>query len=71
MVMLQQTLSERVTEQVQRWTGRRVRDLSVEVAGELIVLRGFAPSFYVKQLALHGVRESLPEAEVRNAIAVA
>lgn len=51
-------------------TGRRVREFAVEVAEGVVILRGRADSFHVKQLALHAVRELLPTAPVRNAIEV-
>ena len=51
-------------------TGRRVRNLMVELSSERIVLRGQAPSFYVKQLAQHGVRDLLPKMSLENIIVV-
>lgn len=63
-------LDEILVQRVIRLTGRRVRDLTVEVAGEEVVLRGRANSFYVKQLAQHAVREVLAFAPLRNAIVV-
>ncbi len=65
-VALQQALTERV----QRRTGRRVRDLRVEVRPEGVVLRGHASTYHVKQLAQHGVRDLLPHVELHNAIVV-
>jgi hypothetical protein len=55
---------------VQDRTGRRVRDLAVELHGEGIVLRGSVGSYYVKQLAQHGVRDVLPHVRLDNAIVV-
>ena len=51
-------------------TGRRVRNLEVEVSLERVVLQGQATSYYVKQLAQHGVRECLPDVRLENAIVV-
>ena len=51
-------------------TSRRVRDLSIEMSPERVVLRGRASSYYVKQLAQHGVREVLPHVWLENTIAV-
>jgi hypothetical protein len=51
-------------------TGRRVRNLAVEVRPERIILRGHAASYYVKQLAQHSVRDLLPHAPLENSIAV-
>jgi hypothetical protein len=51
-------------------TGRRIRELVIELLPERIVLRGRANSFYLKQLAQHGVRDVLPQARLENAIIV-
>lgn len=51
-------------------TGRRVRDLAIELSPERIVLRGRTSSYYVKQLAQHGVREVLPHLNLENTIDV-
>ena len=67
---LAKPLNELLTDKIQDRTGRRVRNLAVEVAGETVVLRGKAPSFHIKQLAQSGVRELLPQVAVRNAIEV-
>jgi hypothetical protein len=64
------TLSELVLQRVATLTGRRVRDLAVEVATDRITLRGRAGSFHVKQLAQHGVREVVPTLRLENAIVV-
>ncbi len=52
-------------------TGRRVRNLDIELLPEGVVLHGQALSFHVKQLAQQGVREMLPHVSLRNAIQVA
>jgi len=51
-------------------TGSRVRDLDVEVAPDRVILHGTTASYYVKQLAQHGVRELLPDVRLENAIVV-
>jgi hypothetical protein len=48
------TLQQRI---VQR-TWDRVRQLRVERAKDRIVVHGFTPSYYVKQLVLEAIRES-------------
>jgi hypothetical protein len=65
-------LIEVVTQRVAARTGRRVRNLVVEItsSGEGVVLRGRADSFHVKQLAQQGAREALPNAHLENAIEV-
>jgi hypothetical protein len=55
---------------VQARTGRRVRNLTVELLPERVVLRGCAGSYHVKQLAQHGVRDVLPNIRLDNAIVV-
>jgi hypothetical protein len=51
-------------------TGRRVRNLAIELSSERIVLRGHADTYYIKQLAQHGVRDLLPQLCLENAIVV-
>ena len=51
-------------------TGRRIRNLSIELARGCIVLRGQTSTYYAKQLAQHGVRDLLPQVELENAITV-
>jgi hypothetical protein len=55
---------------VQARTGRRVRDLAIELWPEGVVLRGRATTYHVKQLAQHGVRDVLPHVRLENAIVV-
>ena len=64
-------LHEVLTERVVQLTGRRVRDLTVAIKDEEVILSGTTESFHVKQLAIQGVREVLPTAPLRNAIVVA
>ena len=56
--------------QVQTRTGRRIRDLAVELLPEGVILRGYAATYYLKQLAQQGVREVLPHVRLENAITV-
>ena len=63
-------LDQRLAEHVGLRTGRRIRDLRVEVRDNEVILSGTARSFYVKQLAQQGAREVAPRLAVRNAIAV-
>jgi hypothetical protein len=65
------SLIEVIMQRVAARTGRRVRNLQVEITstGE-VVLRGRADSFHVKQLAQQGAREALPHAHLENAIEV-
>jgi hypothetical protein len=58
-------------QRVQARTGRRVRDLQIELSPERIVLHGQTNTYHVKQLAQHGVRDLLPNVRLENAIRVA
>jgi hypothetical protein len=40
-------------------TGGRIRNLGVAVTDDLVTIRGNAPSYYAKQLALVAVQETL------------
>ncbi len=64
------TLADIVLLRVSDRTGRRVRDLVVEVGPNRVVLRGTARSYHVKQLAQCGAHEVLPDARLENAIVV-
>jgi hypothetical protein len=63
-------LRDDLERQVLSRTGRRIRDLTVELNPEGIVLRGVTQSYYVKQLAQHGVRDMMPNVRLENAIVV-
>jgi len=64
------SLADVVLQRVANRTGRRVRDLVVEVGPDRVTIRGRSPSFHVKQLAQQGVQEILPHARLENAIVV-
>ena len=64
-------LREELETRVQSRTGRRVRNLAIQVSPEGVVLQGQATSYYIKQLAQHGVREYLPNVRLENIITVA
>ncbi len=51
-------------------TGRRIRNLTIELCPEQVILRGEATCYFVKQLAQHGVRELLPHVRLENTIVV-
>jgi len=48
---------EAVERQIRQRTWDRVHQLQVERQGDRIVVRGYSPSYYVKQLALLAVQE--------------
>ncbi len=53
------TLTQMVESRIRQFTHGRIRDLKVvEVQGHVVV-RGNAPSYHAKQLALHGALELL------------
>jgi hypothetical protein len=51
-------------------TGRRVRNLAIELEPERIVLRGQTNTYHVKQLAQHGIRDLVPNIRLENIITV-
>jgi hypothetical protein len=48
-------LERAVEDRVRQYTGGRLRRLRVEVAKGRVIVHGYAPSDYVKQLALQAV----------------
>ena len=63
-------LQEELARSIEARTGRRVRELEIEILPEVVVLRGRTTSWYVKQLAQHCVSIRLPRFGVRNGIVV-
>jgi len=63
-------LQDELARRVQDRTGRRIRNLTIELCDERVILRGQAVSYYVKQLAQHGVRDLLPDVRLENTISV-
>jgi hypothetical protein len=53
---------EMIKHRIAQRTGGRVQWLEVEVTATQVVIRGCAPSYYVKQLALRGALEALGSA---------
>ncbi len=68
--MVAPTLQQELEQQVRQRTGRRIRDLAIEVRAEEVVLRGRAESYHLKQLAQEGIYEVLPRIRLENAIVV-
>jgi hypothetical protein len=48
-----------VARQIDARTGGRIRYLRVEVHGSCVLISGYAPSYYLEQLALAAVQEVL------------
>lgn len=63
-------LQNKLLEQVCQRTGRRVRNLHIELRPQGVVLRGRTTSYHLKQLAQHGILDLLPHVEIHNAIEV-
>ena len=63
-------LEHELEHRVQARTGRRIRDLAIELQPERVVLRGFASTYYLKQLAQQGIRDLLPSIYLENDITV-
>lgn len=70
MLTNEQLIQTEIENEINRRTGRRIRDLDVACEGNRVVLRGRAPSYYLKQLAQHGALDVLPEIAVENEIEV-
>jgi hypothetical protein len=51
-------------------TGNRLQDLDIQLAPDGILLHGRTSTYYVKQLAQHGIRDVLPDVQLFNAIEV-
>jgi hypothetical protein len=63
-------LQTQLERNVQVRTGRRVRHLAIEVRPDGVILKGQTSTYYIKQLAQHGVRDLLPHIHLENTIAV-
>ena len=62
----QQALGRAIERQVMQRTWGRIQALDVKVSHDLVIVRGRAPSYYVKQLALQGVLDvTEPAGETR------
>jgi hypothetical protein len=70
MVQQSSQLQDELERRVQDRTGRRVRNLTIELSPERVVLHGRANTYHVKQLAQHGIRDLLPQVRLENAIVV-
>lgn len=64
-------LSDRVQRIVNLRTAARVKDLQVDVQGRDVILRGIAPTYYVKQLATHAALDEIEQFTLTNDIDVA
>ena len=69
-IILATHLKDRLERHVRTRTGRRIRNLAIELDPNRIVLRGQASSFYVKQMAQQGIRDFLPDLLLENSIVV-
>ena len=67
-ILSDEDLVERVMRVIQERTGRTVRALRVDVQEGQVVLSGFSPSYYYKQLASHAAKEELAGQIVANEI---
>src|SRR5260370_7803866 len=63
-------LRDQLERQVQSRTGRRIRNLAIELNPARVILRGHASSSYLKQLAHHAIQECLPDLSLENTIAL-
>ncbi len=51
-------------------TGKRIRNLEIQFSQEEVILSGDTSTYYVKQLAQHGVRDLMPTIRLHNRINV-
>jgi hypothetical protein len=63
-------LREELETRVLARTGRRLRNLGIDLSPDGVVLHGETTTFHVKQLAQHGIRDLLPNVQLRNDIVV-
>jgi hypothetical protein len=61
-VLWQESIKRRIVER----TGGRIQSLRVETVGGRVVINGSAASFYLKQLALRGVRDVVGSAAMNE-----
>jgi hypothetical protein len=52
-------LADEIARAVRERTAGRLREASITVTDDAVVVRGVAPSFYLKQLALEAARAAL------------
>jgi len=64
-------LRQELESHVRARTGNRLRNLDIQLAPDGILLQGSTSTYYVKQLAQHGIRDLLPDVQLHNAIEVA
>ena len=64
------TLTQQLESRIHQSTHGRIRDLKVVEEQGHVVVRGNAPSYHAKQLALHGVLELLSGDRFRTEITV-
>ena len=69
-IILATHLKDRLERHLRTRTGRRIRNLAIELDPNRVVLRGQASSFYVKQMAQQGIRDFLPDLLLENSIVV-
>ncbi|MBX9681383.1 MAG: hypothetical protein K2X38_21720 [Gemmataceae bacterium] len=70
MVLNSPSLHQKIETHIKARTGNRLKFLDIQVTPHGITLMGKTNTYHVKQLALTGVREVLPDSPVRNEIEV-
>ena len=70
MTVCASTTKHELEQYVRIRTGRRIRDLNIELSPAGVVLRGRATTYYLKQLAQQSIRDLLPQTILENAIVV-
>jgi len=70
LIMLATHLKDELERHVRIRTGRRIRNLAIELDLHRVVIRGQVSSFYVKQMAQQGIRDFLPDLVLENSLVV-
>ena len=67
---IDESLVDRIERIVRCRTGCRIRDLSVDLSGNQVIISGLASTYYAKQLATHAALDEIPGCTLTNAIEV-
>lgn len=67
---IDESLVARIERIVRCRTGCRIRDLSVDLTGNQVIISGLASTYYAKQLATHAALDEIPGCSLTNAIEV-
>jgi hypothetical protein len=69
-IILARRLKDQLEQHLRTRTGRRIRNLNIELEPQRVILRGQVSSYYVKQMAQQGIRDFLPHLLLENSLVV-